>query len=286
VRNLLADGARLQSVLVWLDDLERFTGSGLSDSELQTLLNTQTVVVVATIRASEYAKLQPTGENIKPPGWEVAAWFDKPIWLTAWSEAELDRLADNTPDRTVIAEARKYGLSGYLGGAPLVDGQLDIAAAQNPIGLALVRAAVDWGRVGMTQPISSATLAILLPDYVALRHLIPLEEQVKSGLDWATQPLNHTVALLREEAEGLCATDLVVDRHEQPRRALRRQARPARPAAGLAQVGRMELVGPRPRQVRLDRRRGGGLSRRCASRAAGRLTGRRSREVKLLSGFR
>ena len=211
VRELLEHGAHLEKVLVWLDDLERFTGTGLNDHDLRRLFDTGTIVV-ATIRANEYAKLQPTGEEIKPPGWEVAAWFDDPIWLTAWSEAELGRLADKTTDATLIAEARKYGLSGYLGGAPLVDRQIAIGATQNPIGHALVRVAVDWRRVGMTQAVSSATLLAVLPDYATLRHIIPIEDQVKSGLDWATQPLNHTVTLLAEEAGGLRATDLVMDR--------------------------------------------------------------------------
>ena len=75
-------------MLAWLGDLERFTGTGVIHHGLQRLLDTRTVVVVATIRASEYAKLQPTEEEIKPPGWEVAAWFNDPIWLAAWSEAE------------------------------------------------------------------------------------------------------------------------------------------------------------------------------------------------------
>jgi TPR repeat protein len=212
VRDLLGGGAKLERVLLWLDDLERFTDTGLIAHDLQRLLDTGTVIVVATIRASEYAKLQPTGEEIKPPGWEAAAWFNNPIWLKTWSEAELDRLTRNTLDQSLIAEARKYGLSGYLGGAPLVDRQLAIGETQNPIGHALVQVAVDWGRVGMTQPISTPTIATLLPYYATLKHRTSLEEQVKMGLDWATQPLSHTVTLLAEEAGGLRATDLVMDR--------------------------------------------------------------------------
>jgi hypothetical protein len=59
---------------------------------------------------------------------------------------------------------------------------------------------------------SIPTIATLLPYYATLKHRTSLEEQVKTGLDWATQPLSHTVALLAEEAGGLRATDLVMDR--------------------------------------------------------------------------
>jgi hypothetical protein len=64
----------------------------------------------------------------------------------------------------------------------------------------------------MTQPISTPTIATLLPYYATRKHRTSLEEQVKTGLDWAIQPLSHTVALLAEEAGGLRATDLVMDR--------------------------------------------------------------------------
>lgn len=48
-------------------------------------------------------------------------WFGEPAWLTGWSESELDRLAEIRIGRIVLADARKYGLSNYVGGAPLVE---------------------------------------------------------------------------------------------------------------------------------------------------------------------
>lgn len=78
------------------------------------------MAVAATVRASEYAKLQPVGD-VKPPGWEVPGWFGEPVWLTGWSEPELGRLASTRIGSVVLEDARKYGLSNYLGGAPLVE---------------------------------------------------------------------------------------------------------------------------------------------------------------------
>lgn len=89
----LADGTHFDQVLVWLDDIERFAAGGLSDADLATVTRSPTVLVVATIRTSEYDALQPAGE-IKPPGWEVPAWFGDPVWLgSRWSEDELGRLS-------------------------------------------------------------------------------------------------------------------------------------------------------------------------------------------------
>jgi hypothetical protein len=105
----LADGAAFNNVLVWLDDLERFVaGSGLSNQDLATLFSrSQTVIVVSTIRTSEYDRLQPNGD-IKPPGWEVPAWFGDPLWLEAgWSQNELARLTSTQPGQEVLPQASR-----------------------------------------------------------------------------------------------------------------------------------------------------------------------------------
>ena len=52
----------------------------------------------------------------------------------------------------MLTRARMHGLSDYLGGAPLVDNELNIGAAEHPAGYALVRASVDWRRAGIERP--------------------------------------------------------------------------------------------------------------------------------------
>lgn len=207
----LADGVRVDQVLVWLDDLERFSATGLSDEDLITLLESPAVLVMATIRTGEYEALQPLGD-IKPPGWEVAAWFSDPVWLDhRWSESELDRLSETRTGREVLAEARRYGLANYLGGAPLIDRKLAIGRDQHPVGYAVVRAAVDWRRLGMAQQLTPAILNAVILGYTRLGHSPAVEDQVKDGLGWATKKLNHTVALVTDD-DGLVALDLVMDR--------------------------------------------------------------------------
>lgn len=43
-------------------------------------------------------------------------WFGAPVWLSGWSDDELDRAARTVPSE-VLAPARRYGLSDYVGGA-------------------------------------------------------------------------------------------------------------------------------------------------------------------------
>ncbi|MBK8446124.1 MAG: hypothetical protein IPL41_05370 [Micropruina sp.] len=139
----LAAGTQFSNVVVWLDDFERYVGDGgLSAADLTTLCESGAVTVVATIRASEYDKLQPRGD-IKPIGWEVPGWFGDPVWLTKWSDAELDRVGETRAGSSVLSDARKYGPSAYLGGVPLVRHQLGIGEVEHPEGFAVVRVTSD-----------------------------------------------------------------------------------------------------------------------------------------------
>ena len=211
IHDALAAATQFSDVTLWLDDLERYLGAGgLTAADLTTLYESGSVRVVATIRTSEYAKLQPTGD-IKPEGWEVPGWLGDPVWITKWSEAELDRVGETHAGASVQGDARKYGLSNYLGGAPLVQRQLAIGEQQNPEGFGVVRAVSDWRRVGMAASISRSDLIEALPTYVAGKQSINVDDQANSGLAWALQQLNHTVALVVEEATGFRALDLVVD---------------------------------------------------------------------------
>lgn len=211
IREQLASGARFDRVLVWLDDVERFIAAGLGHADLVNLFQAGTVAVLGTIRTSEYDKLQTTSQ-IKPPGWDVPTWFGNPVWLTQWSEVELARLAGTRVGPTVLEDARKYGLSNYLGGAPQVERELSTGPTEHPTGYAIVRAVVDWRRVGMEQPMTHAVLAQVFSAYANLRHSQSANDQIKEGLSWALKRLNQTVALVTEEAAGFRALDLVMDR--------------------------------------------------------------------------
>ena len=211
IHKRLADGTSFTDVLIWLDDLERFTSSGLTDSDLVNLTTLHNVVVIATIRSSEYGDLQPRA-GLKPPGWEVVRWFQAPVWLSHhWSDQELERLSSAGAGGDLTSKARTYGLANYLGGAPLVERELRIGRDENPLGYAVVQCAVDWRSIGMERRLTLGNLTSLIANYTDIAGFVTVEAQVARGVEWATRKLNQTVSLVGD-VQGLEALDIVVEK--------------------------------------------------------------------------
>ena len=210
LHELWATGAKFGRVVVWLDDLERFVSRAeLTGADLSALEDDD-AVVIATIRTSEYEKLQPN-RDLKPPGWDAVAWFGDPVWLVRWSDAEFDRLAKTRAGPAVMHEARQYGLSDYLGGAPRLREKLRTGEADSSPGYAVVRACGDWRRAGMQTPVALETLVAILPAYLRPLHTISIPEQAREGVGWATAPVSNTVSLLSESEAGYRVPDLVLE---------------------------------------------------------------------------
>jgi tetratricopeptide (TPR) repeat protein len=96
-----------------------------------------------------------------------------------------------------------YGLAEYLGAGPEALDKFEKGETANPVGYALVRAAVDWRRTGLTRPVSEQVLATMLPTYLADRPDVPRTNQaIDGGLAWATAKINETVALLAQVFTG------------------------------------------------------------------------------------
>jgi hypothetical protein len=209
-----AEGIRSDRALIWLDDLEGYTVEGMRRPELSALLEeTAETVVLATLRTTEYDRLVSTAD-LKPPGWDAVTWFGAPIWLDeTWSAQELGRLAATGVDGQVMESAREFGLSFYLGGAPLVDTRLRTGRTTNPLGYGVVRAVSDWRRVGLERPLAENALRAVLPAYLSREHTDrPARARVADGIRWATEPINHRLALVTTTAAGFQALDRVLDR--------------------------------------------------------------------------
>ena len=75
---------------------------------------------------------------------------------------------------------------------------------RNPAGCAVVQAAVDARRAGVSRPLSDAELRLLFPRYLqAIRiGLAPTDESFKAGIEWATRPVASQVALLKQANPG------------------------------------------------------------------------------------
>ena len=92
------------------------------------------------------------------------------------------------------------GLGEYVGAAGQVAEALKLGAAgADSLGYALVLAAADWRRCGMTRPVPASVLAPLAEPHLDQRGQARLADQdaFNAGLAWATRDINPNVSLLQ-----------------------------------------------------------------------------------------
>ena len=197
LRELFDGGLDPAGLVVWLDDLERFLGMDGLTVGLLNRLTTGGAIVVATIRVKQWETYRPRDE-LRPPEWEVLQALSEPIELQRrLASSELGRVRAAVHDPGVLAAVEHYGLAEYLGAGPEALDKFEKGEVANPVGHALVRAAVDWRRTGLTRPVSQQFLVMALPTYLANRPDVPRTNQaIDEGLTWAAAKINETVALL------------------------------------------------------------------------------------------
>jgi TPR repeat protein len=219
VADLDRRGGYLSGGVLWLDDLERYLREGgLTVGMLDRVLAGGNLVV-ATMRAAAYQDYLPTGQ-LRPPGSDVVEWFTR-VWLdrtpTPGETAELDRIGDpGLRDRI-----GRYGLAEYVGGAHYAVEQLRVGAAAQSLGYALVRAAADWRRTGLTTPVPTDTLTALAAPYLPAQrqHLVvdddddaETETETEAAQAWAARPIaDTTIALLERQDGGWTVFDYALD---------------------------------------------------------------------------
>ncbi len=121
-------------------------------------------------------------------------------------------LASGPPDGAEKADAERLYPGERFDGSiaeTLVGGRELIARYKashdsDPAGCALLRAAIDCRRAGLSRPVAEAELRRLFPLYLhAVRiGLLPTNEQFTEGIQWATKPVTSQVALLRRANPG------------------------------------------------------------------------------------
>ena len=121
-------------------------------------------------------------------------------------------LGSGPPDAVEKAEAERLYPGERFDGSiaeTLVGGRELIARYKashdgNPAGCAVMRAAIDCRRAGLSRPVAEAELHRLFPLYLhAVRiGLLPTNKQFTDGIQWATRPVTSQVALLRRANPG------------------------------------------------------------------------------------
>lgn len=207
----LARFEREQRCILWLNDLERFIGAnGLTRTAITRVLGSggHHRLIVATMRNGELERHSPadsgptgTARQMQRGIREVLEQASKVELRGTFSAAERERARTSADPRIVraLAHADDDGVTQYLAAAPQLLRLWRSGWAHSPRGAALVAAAVDCRRAGLTGALPGALLEKLHEIYLE-RHqgeyLRP--EPLDAAWEWATIPPDGTVALLRE----------------------------------------------------------------------------------------
>ncbi|WP_330246318.1 tetratricopeptide repeat protein [Streptomyces sp. NBC_00562] len=185
---------------LWLDDLERYIGPEGITPAVTNLLKQFKIPVVATMRAEQYRRLSPTGRNGNEDNHEhghhalgsrVLQQLDPLILQRIWDGPELMR-ARNAGDSRItsaVDHSDLFGVAEYLAAGPRLYQEWELAwgAEGNPRGAALVAAAVDCARAGLTTEVPLSLLVELHEVYLERAGGDLLRpEPLDIALDWAS----------------------------------------------------------------------------------------------------
>jgi Flp pilus assembly protein TadD len=201
-------------LVLWLDDLEFFVGvgRGLHAQALDTLAGWDRPVVVLATAGGKGAELLADSRLSSP----IKVLYTHPAvrvlrLLAHLSEEEKAAARERYSDEDA-AEIAKYGIGEYSIAAFELERKLEEERhtpkdSPCPDGAAIVRAAIDWSRAGLTRPISEEELRELWRYYALGGE--PTEERFQAGLAWARRPVYGSIALL-EGAGSYHAYDYIV----------------------------------------------------------------------------
>ncbi len=227
---ILPTAAGERRCVVWLDDLERFLGSGgLTAAMVRGLCGDdhRHVLVLATLRSVEFDRYSAREESGLGGG-ERDAWREARDILELativelprrWSSQELEHARTYTDDPRISRALWKtdaFGLAEVLAAGPQLarDWRTAWRAGGHPRGAALVAAAVDCRRAGVHDPQPVDFLAALAEYYLEQRGGPLLRpESLDHALAWATTPSHGASSLLLPtDREGhYLAFDYLID---------------------------------------------------------------------------
>lgn len=229
----LAAAAGFDQCVLWLNDLERFFGAGaLTPDNVGDLLDDsgRRCVIVATMRAAEEARYTSDAEG--PEAGRQAYGDSREVLARAhrfyldrmFAREEQERARAMSQDPRVVGAVRfadRYGIAEFLAAAPQLlsawqDGwttKKDSSTLANPLGAALVEAAVDVRRAGWASPIPRELLWRVRKRYLNRRGGAGLRpEDADAAWEWACRPRQATTALLQpEDDERVQVFDYLVD---------------------------------------------------------------------------
>lgn len=205
-----------ETVLVWLDDLERHLGGAGFTLEVLSRLKAggARCHALATLRAQERDRILRDDE-LSRPGRELlhsdqTTLVDLARRFTPHEKAEALGLYG---DERVRGALERQGLGEFfVAGRDLLHRFQD-SRATCPEGGALVAAAIDWRRAGLTRPIGEPALKALYPHYFE-RFGVEVDDaaqQYDRAVRWGREPIYATARLLSARESGYVVDDYVLD---------------------------------------------------------------------------
>ena len=209
-------------LVVWLDELDAYLSEagGLDPAVTEWIGHRESGgLIIGTIRSDLYEeRRQSTGEGGKlarlvldraEPGRVDLPWELRP------EEAEQAQALYADEDFS----GSTASIGGQLVAAPELLDRLRAAEGNNLHGWAVVKAAVDYARIGLPTPVPDRMLRRLFTIVARSRlpELKPSDAAYRQGLDWACQPAHSLVALLTpaETAHSAAADQESTRRHRQ-----------------------------------------------------------------------
>lgn len=186
--------------VLWLDNLEGYLGSDLLDVTLvDELVRFRRVVVIATMRDEQYMRFLPHSAeaDLDTPGRSDRHFGAQVLNLAVtlhvprlWTDDEIQRARRRHDPRLVeaIAHRERHGIAEYLVAGPqlLQEWRQAARVGGRPRGAALVAAAVDLARTGLSVHASPSTLEELHHDYLrSIGGELLRPEPLTESLEWA-----------------------------------------------------------------------------------------------------
>lgn len=218
--------------VLWLDDLDRYLLPGGLDQGMLSALLEQRVVVMATMRSEVYGNyseralrgMEAGVASARRLGSRVLNLIEPLVLDRQWSKTEMSRLrahlANPNSDSRLADAARHHGVHGiaeYLAAGPKLLKEFQTTRRQpkgHPRGAALVQAAIDLARAGISTPLPAETLLALSACYLAAGDASRLQaESPEQALVWATEIQFGVAGMLvaTDTAEAWRPFDYLVD---------------------------------------------------------------------------
>ncbi|MFF4155392.1 tetratricopeptide repeat protein [Streptomyces sp. NPDC001678] len=201
VDEVSAQALKGRQCVVWLDELESFLGPDRLDLHVLGRLISHRAVILSTMRLTEYNRRVPRQDEAKG-GNDTYTRIDlaDPVLKAAevidlarvWSTPEIERVQPQSDPR--LAEAvrhhARYGIAEYVSAGPKLWDKWRNAryVGGNPRGHALVAAAIDLARAGLSRSLPTELLAALHDDYLADEQgALLAPEPFDDALAWASE---------------------------------------------------------------------------------------------------